>query len=129
MAHLNDLLQARAQVELEAQNTQIVESLNQRAQTQIKIQKAVEGVSVIAITYYLLSLLKLIYQGGEALGLVLSSQVAVLICIPVTILVLWYSRHKINKVSDGASLSLSAGILGGTQPSSNMCPPGTRLLF
>lgn len=99
VAHLSDLLQARAQVELEAQNIQILESLNQRAQTQIKIQKAVEGVSVIAITYYLLSLLKLMYQGGEALGLVLSSQVAVLACIPVTIFVLWHSHQKISKVS------------------------------
>jgi uncharacterized membrane-anchored protein len=102
VARLSDLLQARAQVELEAQNIQILESLNHRAQTQIKIQKAIESVSVIAITYYLLSLLKLIYQGGEALGLVISSQMAVLACIPVTILVLWHSRNKIKKVSTGA---------------------------
>ncbi|MBD8495083.1 DUF3422 domain-containing protein [Pseudomonas syringae] len=96
VARLSDLLQARAQVELEEQNGQILLSLNRRADTQIRIQKAVEGVSVIAITYYLLSLLKLIYQGGEALGVELSAQLAVLACIPVTLAVLWHSRRKIR---------------------------------
>ncbi len=51
---------------------------------------------MIAITYYLLSLLKLIYQGGEALGMQVSAQLAVLACIPVTLAVVWHSRRKIR---------------------------------
>ena len=45
---------------MEEQNSEISKSLNARANAQINIQHAVEGLSIIAITYYLLNLLKLV---------------------------------------------------------------------
>ncbi len=63
VANLGDLLQARVQVEMEDQNAEILRSLNARADAQIKIQRAVEGLSIIAITYYLINLFKLVYSG------------------------------------------------------------------
>lgn len=88
VAHLSDLLQVRVQGEVEEQNSAILRSLNARADTQIKIQKAVEGLSIIAISYYLLSLFKLIYQGLHGLGLELSERTALLTLGPLALLTL-----------------------------------------
>lgn len=71
VARLNDLLRTRAQVEIEAQNSDILHSLNERASSQLKIQKAVEGLSIIVISYYLFSLFKLGLQSLAALGIVI----------------------------------------------------------
>jgi uncharacterized membrane-anchored protein len=67
VANLGELLQARVQVEMEEQNAEILKSLNARADAQIKIQRAVEGLSIIAITYYVLSLLTLLYSRQDQL--------------------------------------------------------------
>jgi uncharacterized membrane-anchored protein len=56
--HLLDLLQTRIQSEIEFQNAVQIKAMADRAATQIKIQHAVEGFSVIAISYYLLGILK-----------------------------------------------------------------------
>ena len=74
VANLGDLLQARVQVEVEEQNAAILKSLNARAITQVKIQKAVEGLSIIAISYYFFSLLKLVYEGLHGLGIEISAK-------------------------------------------------------
>jgi uncharacterized membrane-anchored protein len=38
---------------LEAQNQDLLQSMNQRSQMQLQLQQAVEGLSVVAISYYL----------------------------------------------------------------------------
>jgi uncharacterized membrane-anchored protein len=88
VAHLSNLLQARVQVEMEEQNSQILHSLSTRADTQIKIQKAVEGLSIIAISYYLFNLFKLFYEGILALGVDLAPRTAMLAGAPLAALLL-----------------------------------------
>lgn len=97
VANLGELLQTRVQVEVEEQNGAILHSLNERATTQIKIQKAVEGLSIIAISYYLLSLLKLLYEGARGLGLNLSPHDAGLYAAPLVLLVLGTIIRRIRK--------------------------------
>ena len=82
-ARLNDLLRTRAQVEIEEQNLSILNSLNERASSQLKIQKAVEGLSIIVISYYLFSLLKLGLQSLDALGVALQPQLTAAIVAPL----------------------------------------------
>ncbi|MGE8061817.1 DUF3422 domain-containing protein [Pseudomonas sp. NPDC089547] len=88
VANLGDLLQARVQVEMEEQNAEILRSLNTRADAQVKIQRAVEGLSIIAITYYLLNLFKLLYGGLNVLGLGLTARDGLLAMAPPVLLVL-----------------------------------------
>jgi uncharacterized membrane-anchored protein len=96
VVNLGDLLQARVQVEMEEQNSEILKSLNSRADAQVKIQRAVEGLSIIAITYYLLSLLKLSYSALQVLGIEISERKAMLAMAPIAfgILLLIVSRIK-----------------------------------
>ncbi|WP_375738327.1 DUF3422 domain-containing protein [Pseudomonas boanensis] len=97
VANLGDLLQARVQVEVEEQNSEILRSLNARADTQIKIQKAVEGLSIIAISYYLLSLFKLFYEGLHGVGVDISARTAMLVLAPVAALILGGIFLRIRK--------------------------------
>lgn len=96
VSHLGNLLQARVQVEMEAQNSQILQSLSTRAATQIKIQKAVEGLSIIAISYYLFSLLKLLYQGILTLGFELPPRTALLAGTPLAVLIIGTIAYRIR---------------------------------
>ena len=83
VARLNDLLRTRAQVEIEEQNSVILQSLNERTSSQLKIQKAVEGLSIIVISYYLFSLFKLGLQSLDALGMPIVPAVAAAILVPL----------------------------------------------
>jgi uncharacterized membrane-anchored protein len=100
VANLGDLLQARVQVEMEEQNSEILKSLNARADAQIKIQRAVEGLSIIAITYYLLNLLKLFYSGLHLLGLEISAREAMLAMAPIATGVLLWILTRIKKAKE-----------------------------
>jgi uncharacterized membrane-anchored protein len=83
---------------MEEQNSEILKSLNARADAQIKIQRAVEGLSIIAITYYLLNLLKLGYSGLHLLGVGVAPREAMLAMTPLAIGILALIVLRIRKV-------------------------------
>ncbi len=82
--HLIDLLQTRIQVDIEVQNAVQIQAMAERAETQVKIQRAVEGLSIIAISYYLLSLIKVAFETADHAGLHIDP-IYMLISIPVVI--------------------------------------------
>jgi uncharacterized membrane-anchored protein len=51
-----DLLRTRVDVQRSAQNQSLLESMNQRADLQLRLQRTVEGLSVVAISYYAVNL-------------------------------------------------------------------------
>ncbi len=83
-SHLLDLLQARIQVEIEYQNARQIEAVAERAATQVRIQRAVEGFSIIAISYYLLSLMRFVMDTLNHAGYPINDMIP-LACIPVVI--------------------------------------------
>jgi len=52
-----ELLRTRVDVERSAQNQKVLESMDRRADLQLRLQKTVEGLSVVAISYYAVNLL------------------------------------------------------------------------
>ncbi|AYG71033.1 MULTISPECIES: DUF3422 domain-containing protein [unclassified Rhizobium] len=82
--HLLDLLQTRIQVEIEFQNATQIQAMADRAATQVKIQRAVESFSIIAISYYLLSLLKFVYETADHAGFHIDP-VIMLVAVPVVV--------------------------------------------
>jgi len=52
-----DLLRTRVDVERSGQNQKLLESMDRRADLQLRLQETVEGLSVVAISYYAVSLL------------------------------------------------------------------------
>ena len=53
----SSLLRMRIETALERQNRDLLDSMNRRAQVQLKLQQTVEGLSVIAISYYAIGIL------------------------------------------------------------------------
>jgi uncharacterized membrane-anchored protein len=51
------LLRTRVDIELEQQNADLLKTLNERTGLQLRLQKTVEGLSVAAISYYVVQLL------------------------------------------------------------------------
>jgi uncharacterized membrane-anchored protein len=60
------LLRTRVEVNLQSQNQLLLASVDRRAAAQLRLQRAVEGLSVVVLTYYLANLLKIILEGTEA---------------------------------------------------------------
>lgn len=56
VARASTMLSTRVQVAVEAQNQALLASMDQRAATQLRLQQTVEGLSVVAISYYAVSL-------------------------------------------------------------------------
>lgn len=99
----SDLLRTSVQVELEQQNALLLESMEKRVSLQVKLQEAVEGLSIVAISYYALGIIKMFlesfgkyYHNEEVLkGLYLAA-------IPAVILLVWFiiKRTK-QKITGG----------------------------
>ncbi|HKK97251.1 MAG TPA: DUF3422 domain-containing protein, partial [Marivita sp.] len=92
-----DLLRTRVEVARSAQNQQLLESMNKRADMQLRLQKTVEGLSVVAISYYAVSLSGyLLYPVAAMLGIT-KGAITALVTIPVVLLV-WLAVRRIRKV-------------------------------
>jgi uncharacterized membrane-anchored protein len=57
LARAANLLRTRVDIELEQQNAEILKSMNQRSHQQLRLQQTVEGLSIAAISYYVVQLL------------------------------------------------------------------------
>ena len=66
VARVNQLLATRVDISREAQNQLLLESMNRRAQAQLRLQQTVEGLSVAAITYYIVGLIGYAAKGLKA---------------------------------------------------------------
>lgn len=94
-ARASDLLRTSVQVDLEQQNVQLLASMENRAQVQIKLQEAVEGFSIVAISYYAISLYKLILENLAEFELVHHFKTVLLLSgIPLIILAVWFAIRR-----------------------------------
>ncbi len=57
LARAANLLRTRVDIELEQQNAEILKSMNERSHQQLRLQQTVEGLSIAAISYYVVQLL------------------------------------------------------------------------
>jgi len=84
-ARAGDLLRTRVDIALEEKNRDLLKSMNRRARMQLRLQETVEGLSVVAISYYLLGLVLYAAKGLKAAGLPVDPDVAALASLPVII--------------------------------------------
>ncbi|MBO9466063.1 DUF3422 domain-containing protein [Tropicibacter sp. R15_0] len=96
-----DLLRTQVEVGRSAQNQQLLHSMNQRAELQLRLQETVEGLSVVAISYYAVSLVGyLLYPLAGAIGLS-KGMMTSLTVLPVVAVVWWMIRRIKHKVEKG----------------------------
>jgi len=82
-ARAGDLLRTRVDIALEEKNRDLLKSMNRRAKVQLRLQETVEGLSVVAISYYLLGLVLYAAKGLKGAGLPVDPDVAALIALPI----------------------------------------------
>ncbi|MBC3811149.1 DUF3422 family protein [Undibacterium aquatile] len=97
IAHTNDLLRTRVGIVQEQQNRKILQSLNARAAQQLRLQQAVEGLSVAAISYYVAGLFLYTGKGMKAMGLEINPDLLTGILIPVIAVCVWLGLRRMHK--------------------------------
>ncbi len=90
------LLGTRVDVERSAQNQKLLESMDQRADMQLRLQNTVEGLSVVAISYYAVNLVSyVVLPVAEPAGL--SRGVTLALIAPVVVLGVWAMVRRIRR--------------------------------
>jgi len=91
-----NLLRTRVDVANQAQNVEVLRAMNRRAAMQLRLQETVEGLSVVAISYYALSLVSHIFAPVAEHFHVSEPVLLALLTVPV-IVVVWYLVRRIRK--------------------------------
>ncbi len=97
LARAADLLRTRVDVELEEQNRDLLRSMNERTKLQLRLQSTVEGLSVAAIGYYVVSLFGYLAKGAHDLGLPVEPTFVTAAFVPIAIALIWFTTHQIRK--------------------------------
>jgi uncharacterized membrane-anchored protein len=88
------LLRTRVEVNLQSQNQLLLASVDRRAAAQLQLQHAVEGLSVVVLTYYLASLLKIVLDGTKAAGFPVNVTLVTALVLPLLAFGVWKTvRH------------------------------------
>ncbi|MBA4264200.1 MAG: DUF3422 domain-containing protein [Comamonadaceae bacterium] len=90
------LLRTRVDIVTEAQNQQLLEKLTRGQELQLRLQSTVEGLSIAAISYYVVSLLLYAAKAGKAAGLPIQPEVAVGALIPLVLWAVWRTTRRIH---------------------------------
>jgi uncharacterized membrane-anchored protein len=90
------LLRTRVDILTETQNQQLLEKLTRGQELQLRLQSTVEGLSIAAISYYVVSLLLYIAKAGKAAGLSIHPELAAGVMIPVVLWAVWRATRRIH---------------------------------
>ena len=92
------LLSTRIDMTREGQNQALLESMNRRAATQLRLQSTVEGLSVAAVTYYVVGLVNYLAKGLESLHAPLNASLITVISIPLVALVVAFALRRVRRM-------------------------------
>lgn len=97
IANTNDLLRSRVGIMQERQNRQILQSMNARAAQQLRLQQAVEGLSVAAITYYVIGLFSYAGKAAKSFGLIGNPDALTGVLVPIVAGAVWLGLQRMHK--------------------------------
>lgn len=90
------LLRTRVDIATEVQNQQLLERLTQGQALQLRLQSTVEGLSIAAISYYVVSLILYVGKAGKAAGLPIHPELAAGALIPLVLWGVWRTTKRIH---------------------------------
>ena len=97
------LLNVRIGVDMQVQNAAVLDNIAQTSRSQFLLQRTVEGLSTIAISYYLLGILSYLLAGPLE-ELHLHKTMALSIAAPFVVLAVWLMARAVRKAHAPASL-------------------------
>lgn len=105
VARTSALLRTRVDIATETQNQILLEKLTRGQALQLQLQATVEGLSIAAISYYVISLLAYVAKALKAAGLPIHPEIAVGALTPVVLWSVWRAtRHIHRRVSFGVGV-------------------------
>jgi uncharacterized membrane-anchored protein len=97
IARATILLSTRVSVSREKQNQFILKSMDHRSNLQLRLQQTVEGLSVAAITYYIVGLVYYAAKGFVPKSSEISPELVAALAIPIALAAVAYGLHRIHK--------------------------------
>lgn len=92
-AWASELLRTRIDIALAKQNRDLLTSMDRRTQVQLRLQQTVEGLSVVAISYYLVALLA--YPIKAVRGI--DHELAIALAVPVVVITMWLLARRMRR--------------------------------
>lgn len=98
VSRASQLLRTRVDIVLEAQNSDLLRSMDRRARLQLRLQQTVEGLSVAAISYYLVGLVSYAAKAAKAVGFSLDADLVTGISIPLVVGLVGYGVWRVRRL-------------------------------
>jgi uncharacterized membrane-anchored protein len=91
------LLRTRVDIATEEQNQQLLAKLTKGQELQLRLQSTVEGLSIAAISYYVVSLILYLGKAGKEAGLSVKPELLAGALIPLVLWGVWRTTKKIHE--------------------------------
>lgn len=98
IARAGQLLRTRVEIELEAKNSELLRTMARRARLQLRLQQTVEGLSVVAISYYSVGLLSYLFKAVQRAGIFWwDTEVATALAIVPVVGAAWLGLRRLRR--------------------------------
>ncbi len=91
------LLRTRVDIATETQNQMLLEKLTRGQELQLRLQSTVEGLSIAAIAYYVVSLILYVGKAAKGAGAPVNPELLAGALIPVVLLGIWWATRRIHR--------------------------------
>jgi len=91
-----DLLRTRVNLTMQEQNKSLLASMDRRSHLQFRMQETVEGLSVAAISYYMVGLVSYLLSGLPLETWHLEKKVVLAFSVPAVIALVWWMTERIK---------------------------------
>ena len=98
VSNASQLLRTRVDIIIERQNQGLLSSMNLRAKMQLRMQQMVEGISMVAITYYAASIIGKFSEALHAYGWKVNSELVEGLSIPFILVIIAINAKRIHKI-------------------------------
>ena len=71
--------------------------MNRRAKLQLRLQETVEGLSVVAIAYYIVGLIGYASKGLNAIGVPMHPELATALSVPLVVVLTAFAIRRIRR--------------------------------
>ena len=98
LARAANLLRTRVDVEIEQQNRDVLRSMNERTRLQLRLQQTVEGLSVAAVSYYIVGLIAYLIKGAKDAGYVsIEPGIGTALSVPIVLFLMYLVIRRIRR--------------------------------
>ncbi|QUX91378.1 DUF3422 domain-containing protein [Marinomonas sp. A3A] len=94
---VSDMMRTQVEMSIQSQNQQLLTSMDRRSKIQLAMQHTVEGLSVAAISYYSVGLLKFLIEAVYDKGVSFDKSLVIGLSVPLVVGSVWLATRKIHK--------------------------------